>query len=230
MATTKKRQLSKDKEEVYTNTFQNLSLFPSAEAIKCPVNIGDSRIGYKLFRLYCKYLDLKAQNPNVGTFRTYYDHRHYQRTIKQLIAKGWATKAKPKTVQLKAYQYVWRDMGIQRVSRNGVTCYKYWKIPTNIFADDRKTYLRQIEDEIRKRMAQRKRAQIRHALKKGDHSQATFAARSASLLFGFRSPSTGSKLRKTYFAVIDYQTPEEAKPYFNKVNGRYENRTKQIAI
>lgn len=226
----KKRQLSKDKEDSSINTLRNLSFFPSAEFIKCPVNIGDCRTPWKDFRLYCKYLDLKAQNPNVGEFRIYCNHRYYQRTLKQLIQRGWALKVKTKIVRLKAYQHVWRDMGIVRINRDGIPRFQYWKIPTNIFADDRQTYLRQIEEEIRKRIAQRKRAQIRHALKKGDDKhQVTFAAKSASLLFGFRSCSTGSKLRQKYFDVLK-QSDQESKPYFDQKEMRYKNQTKKIAL
>jgi hypothetical protein len=82
--------------------------------------------------------------------------------------------------------------------------FKYWKIPIEIFSPERKTYLKEIEHEIRKKITKRKLAQIRYALKgKGESlaraDQATFSARSAGTLFGFTSPATGTKLRQKYF-------------------------------
>src|SRR5687768_14906759 len=79
------------------NNLQKLSR-PSADFIKCPVNIGDSlkkqsdTKAWKDFKLYVKYLDLKVQNPDCGTFHIEQSHRYYQRTIKQLIKKGWAQR------------------------------------------------------------------------------------------------------------------------------------------
>ena len=151
--------------------------------------------------------------------------------MKEMISKGWAFDRGRGEVKLRAYPFVWRQMGIQQLRFKNILKYRYWKIPIDGFSDDRPAYLREIEKEIRKRMAVRKGAQIRRALQiKGtDNDRATFAGMSAALLFGYQSPSTGSKLRKSFFEVLP-QTPEEAKPYFNRVNGRYENRTKQIAI
>ncbi len=228
------------------NSFRNMS-FDSAAFIKCPVNIGDvlkdsasdkiSKIKFnkvwKDFRLYVKYLDMKVQNPDVGIFQICYSHRYYQRTVKQLIAKDWAFR-KNGIIYLRAYQFVWKSLGVYRVDDNMVSRFKYWKIPVKIFSMERKTYLKEIEDEIRKRIAKRKLAQIRYALKeKGESSgradQATFSARSAGTLFGFTSSSTGTKLRQKYFNVLP-MTKEEAKPRFNKARGRYEEPTKKIAI
>lgn len=228
------------------NSFRFVS-FPSANFIKCPVNIGDAlkesasdmiakrkfnKI-WKDFRLYVKYLDMKVQNPNVGIFKICHSHRYYQRTIKDLIAKDWAYR-KNGTIYLRAYQHVWKSLGIYRVDDDKVPRYKYWKIPVEIFSIERKTYLKEIEDEIRKRITKRKLAQFRYALKeKGESSgradQATFSARSASTLFGFTSPSTGTKLRQKYFNVLP-MTKEEAKPRFIKAHGRFEEPTKKIAI
>ncbi len=246
-----KRQLLKVKGGYSSiNTFQYLSFCPS-EFIKCPVNLADSLKdsaskkfkAWKDFRLYVQYLDLKAQNPNVGTFQIIHSHRYYQRTAKALIGRGWAWR-EGRTVHLKAYQHVWRSMGIPRVSNNGFWKFKYWKIPVSVFSEKRKFkdretgevkgYLKEIENEIRQRITKRKLAQIRYALKaKGDGlarvNQVTFSAMSAASLFGFTSPASGSKVRSKYFSLIP-QTPEEAKPFFNKSKGRYEEHTKQIAI
>jgi len=241
----KKRQLLKAKGGS-SNSLHFLS-FSTSEFIKCPVNIGDAlkesarkkiakghcEKAWKDFRLYVKYLDLKVQNPNVGTFQIVHSHRYYQRTVKQLILKDWAYR-QGRVIHLKSYQHVWRSMGIYRVDDDGVPRFKYWKIPVSIFSEERRTYLKEIENEIRKRITKRKLAQIRYALKgKGESltraNQATFSARSASTLFGFTSEATGSKLRQKYFSVIP-MTPEESKPRFNKARGRYEEPTKKIAL
>ena len=201
----------------------------SAEFLRVPVNI--EGVPWRVFRLYVKFLDLKAQNPDAGTFKIYHSKRSYQKAIKEMINKGWAFGRGRGEVKLRAYPAVWRLMGIQQLRFKNILKYRYWKIPLDGFSDDRPTYLREIEREIRQRMAMRKAAQIRRALQnKGtNNDRATFAGMSACLLFGYQSPSTGSKLRKSFFEVLP-QTPEEAKPYFNRVNGRYENRTKQIAL
>ncbi|MFZ2904600.1 MAG: hypothetical protein WAZ98_00225 [Cyclobacteriaceae bacterium] len=207
--------------------------FPQSDFIKVPVNIGDSREkystsrGWKDFKLYCKYLDLKVQNPNCGTFRIEHTHRAYQRTIKALIKRGWAWRD-GRVIKLKAYQFVWRSMGINRVKVENILKFKYWKISVSIFSEKRKDYLRQIENVIREKIASRKLAQIRYALKaKGEKKdQVTFSAMSASSLFGYRSRSTGSKVRKKFFSVVE----TESKPYFNSKHGRFEEPTKKIYL
>jgi hypothetical protein len=209
---------------------------PSSDFIKCPVNIGDSlksranTKGWKDFKLYVKFLDMKVQNPNSGTFQISHSHRYYQRVIKKLIEKGWAAR-KNRMIYLRAYQFVWRDMGINRVSvgKQRIEKFKYWKIPVSIFSEKRTGYLKEIENEIRKRISKRKLAQIRYALKDQDNTRARFSARSAGSLFGYKSPSSGTKLRTKYFEVIP-MTLEESKPKWNRKNGRYEEPTKQIQI
>lgn len=219
-------------EDSSINTFRKVSHSPS-EFIKVPVNIGEmlkdghKRKSWKDFKLYVKFLDLKVQNPNCGTFQIFHSHRYYQRVIKQLTARGWAWREGRK-VFLKAYQHVWRDLGITRVNVARIERFKYWKIPISTFSEERKTYLKEIEDEIRKRITKRKLAQIRYALKEMD-TQATFSAMSAGSTFGYRSPSTGSKLRQKYFSLVP-TTPEESKPRFNKAHGRYEEPTRKIAL
>ncbi len=245
-----KRQLLKVKGGSNTNTLQYLS-FSSSEFIKCPVNIGDSLKDaasrkfkvWKDFRLYVRYLDLKVQNPNVGTFQIIHSDRYYQRTVKALIKRDWAYR-EGRTIYLRAYQHVWKSIGIARVEDDGFLRFKYWKIPVAMFSDQRrihdketkevKGYLKEIEHEIRKKITQRKLAQIRYALKgKGDGltraDQATYGAKSAGFLFGFTSAASGSKLRQKYFEVLP-MTPEEAKPRFNKERGRFEEPCKKIAL
>jgi hypothetical protein len=228
------RQFSKDKGGYYSNTLQKVSHSDSANFIKCPINIGESlkwnanNKAWKDFKLYVKYLDMKAQNPNVGTFKVFHSHRYYQRTVNQLIAKGWALR-EGRTIHLKAYQFVWREMGINRLEHNGKQRFKYWKLPIDSFSDERKTYLKEIEHELRERITKRKLAQIRRALKDKGETRATFSAKSASATFGYKSASTGSKLRQKYFQVIP-MTPEESRPRFNKKHGRFEEPTKQIAV
>lgn len=200
----------------------------SADFLRVPINI--EGLPWRVFRLYVKYLDLKAQDPDTGNFKIYHSHRSYQVAIKEMVSRGWVWR-EGRTIKLRAYPFVWKDMGIQRVRVKNILKFKYWKIPVDLFSDTRREYLSEMEKEIRKRMAKRKGAQIRRALShKGiKNHQATFAGMSAALLFGYQSASTGSNLRKTFFEVLP-QTPEEAKPYFSRVNGRWENRTKQIAL
>jgi hypothetical protein len=234
-----KRQFSKGIDEgSNTNTLQKLSP-PPLTFLKCPKNL--EGLNWKDFRLYIRYLDLKAQNPDIGLFKIYYNHRYYQRVIKKLIIKGWAWRSNGK-VYLKAYQAIWRSMGISRVRINGVLRYQYWKISIDQLCLNRSNqkingkvipgYLKEIEEIIRKKLTKRKLAQLRFALNsegKFKQDQATFSAKSASSLFGHRSPSTGSKLRQKYFEMIE-QTPDEMKPRFNIKKGRFEEPTKKVAI
>lgn len=201
----------------------------TAEFLRVPVNI--EGVPWRVFRLYVKYLDLKAQNPDAGVFKIYHSRRSYQKAIKEMISKGWVFDRGRGEVKLRAYPFVWRQMGIQQLRFKNILKYRYWKIPVDLFSDERPKYLKQIEKEIRRRMAVRKAAQVRRALSnKGTRDDsATFAGMSASLLYGYRSAHSGSKLRDFFFEVLP-QTPEEAKPYFNKVRGRWENRTKRIDL
>lgn len=247
MAKNAKRQLSEVKGQVVldSNTFQKLSHSPAA-FLKVPTNIGDalkesaSKKGWKDFKLYVGYLDMKAQNPNCGTFDIEVSARYYQRLVKKLVERGWAWR-EGRCIKLTAYQAVWRSMNIQRVKFKKMSRFKYWKIPIDKFSAERrihhgkglpvKGYLKEIEDEIRKRIARRKRAQMRYALKEKDRdtSRATFSAKSAASVFGYNSPQSGSKLRSKFFSVIP-MTEEQAKPRFNKARGRYEEPTKEIAL
>lgn len=243
MAKNTKRQFPKVKGQVVLeNTLRKLSCSPAA-FIKVPVTIGDAlresadKKSWKDFSLYCKYLDLKAQNPDCGTFEIYHSHRYYQRLVKRLIQRGWAWK-EGRTIKLKAYQAVWKLMGIQRVRVKDIIRYKYWKLPIAKFSRERRIheckgkpvqgYLKEIEIEIRKKIAKRKSAQIVYALKEKDRdiSQTTYSAKSAASCFGYKGTATGSKLRKEYFTVID----ENSKPKFNKARGRFEEPTKKIAL
>lgn len=240
MANSLKRHFSKVSGRMVTtvldsmhNDFQKLS-HCSLDFIKCPVNIGDflkrrsDKKAWKDFKLYIKYLDLKVQNPNCGTFKIEYAPRYYQRTVKKLIEKGWARR-QGMTIYLRAYQFVWRDLGINRVvtGNQKIEKFKYWKIPVCIFSENRTDYLKEVENEIRKRISKRKLAQIRYALKDQDATRARFSARSAGSLFGYKSSSSGTKLRSKFFEVIP-MTPEESKPRWNKERGRYEEPTKEI--
>lgn len=251
MSENSKRHFSKVKEGYstkYSNTFRKLSYSTyellKSQFIKCPVNIGDwlkresNKKAWKVFKLYVKFLDMKVQNPNCGIFQITHSHRAYQRVIKTLIEKGWVSREK-RVVFLRAYQHVWRDMGISRVSmgkgKRKILKFKYWKIPISLFSENRKDYLKEIEDEIRKRISKRKRAQMRYALKEKekDNTKATFSSKSAGSLFGYKSTSTGTKLRNKHFEVIEPKTPEEiqaAKPKWINERGRYEEPTKQIAL
>lgn len=245
MAKTAKRQFPKVKGQVVildSNTLRKLS-FSSATFVKVPVNIGDAlresadKRSWKDFSLYVKFLDLKTQNPNCGTFAIQTGHRYYQRLIKRLITRGWAWK-EGRTIKLKAYQEVWRQMGVQRVRVKNIIRYKYWKLPVSMFSQERRIhkgkgkpvqgYLKELETEIRKRIAKRKSGQMRYALKEKDRdtSQTTYSAKSAASCFGYKGTATGSKLRKEYFSVIE----DEAKPRFNRARGRYEEPTKRIAL
>lgn len=202
--------------------------------IKVPVNFNG--VPYKDRRLYVRFLDMKLQTTE-GIFRIKVrrHRRTYYREAAKLVDKGWARRCTPGEkglVALRSYQHVWRDLGVMRypIRRRGNRAgYVYYKVPCGHFADDRPTYLRQIECEIKKRLAKRQAAQIRWRLNNkacNENTQATFSARSAARLFGYRSPSTGSKLRKENFEVI----PGPSVPYFNRVTGRYEEPTKRIAL
>ncbi len=231
-----KRQLLKGIDKGYL--YRDRTNHESATHLKIPVNVGG--ISWKVLKLYIKYLDLKAQSPDLGTFQIYHSKRHYQRTIKALIEKGWAWRA-DKKVYLKAYQEVWRSMGIERVTVNGISRFRYWKIPVEIFPNERTDrkgadgkiilgYQKEIEMFIKKKITKRKLAQLRFALKdKGEKNTATFSAKSAASSFGYKSVASGSKLRKEFMELVP-QTAIEAKPYFNRVKGRFEENTKRVAI
>lgn len=224
-----KRQFSKDKGKGIIS-FEKCR-FPVSDFIKCPINIGDhlkdSYKGWKEFKLYVRFLDLKAQNPNCGTFKIEHSHRAYQRIIDNLIKRDWAWR-EGRTIRLRAYQAVWKSMGIPRLRVGRILKFRYWKFPVSGFSDDRKTYLKQIEFEIRKKIAKRKLVQIGYALRvKGELvNMATFSSRSTSYLFGYKSSSTGTKLRNEFFEVVQ----AESKPYYNEKRGRYEEPTKRIHL
>jgi hypothetical protein len=176
-----------------------------------------------------KFLDLKSQAPDLGTFKIFHSHRYYQRAVRSLEQRGWAWRENGE-VRLRAYQFVWRSMGVERLrfGKRGVK-FRYWKIPVDGLSLERKGYLTELESWIRAKVAERKRSQLRHALNKTGQRHATYAAKSVANLFGYRSPDTGSKLRKKYFEVLPMST-EEAKPRFNPVRGRYEEPCKKIAL
>lgn len=230
--------------KVPVNYFGTISKVVDGKSIEIPL------IPFGLQRLYIKYLDCKAQSiegvfMNPGSRKWGPARRqHYRRAILALKERGWAEpcgKGENGDISLRAYQYVWRDLGIKRFSvndnsrfmasrRGSGERYSYFKIPLDDLADDPATYSKEIQDTINKYLSKRKRAQMRWRLKKSsskvDLTQATFSAKRAALLFGYRSPSTGSKLRKKYFSIVE--TTE--KPGFNPVRGRWEEPCKRVAL
>jgi hypothetical protein len=199
-----------------------------------------------------RYLDCKCQSvegifTNPGSRKWGESARqHYRRTIKLLLKHGWARpckKGEHGEIALKSYQYVWNKLGISMHQkrdprtfhdhRKGSTLFfSYYKISLDALSDDRKTYYNEIKLIIQKGMADRKRNQLRWRLNKGRNNKvdkvdsATFSALSSSSLFGYKSPSTGSKLRKMNFSIVE----TDEKPGFNPARGRWEDPTKKIAL
>lgn len=231
--------------EVSSSSIQCLSkVVAHPEFLKVPTCFAG--IPYKSQRLYIKYLDCKAQTIE-GVFKNMSsrkynakDREHYRRIIQALLKKGWASSVSADTIELRAYQYVWRDLGIKRFDKWDFSKFKdhsrrasgqffsYFKIPIDELSLERKTYYRQLAEIIQKKLADRRRSQIRWRLKQRglDTDQATFSSLSSALLFGYRSPATGSKLRKKHFSIV----PGEYKPYYNKVNHRWEDPAKKIVL
>lgn len=198
------------------------------EFIKVPVNF--ENITFRDFRLYLKFLDCKAQTTE-GVFKIQCTPRYYYRVASDLVDRGWARQCAPTEdgkFALKAYQFVWRDLGISKVNSTHGPAFRFFKIYTDGLSLDRVNYMRELEKIVRDRLARRREAQIRWSLRKAgsETTKANFSAKSAALLFGYRSSSSGSKLRKMYFSVIE----QDSKPYFNRANGRYEEPTKQIRL
>lgn len=188
---------------------------------------------------------MKAQTSE-GVFKNLWKipshRRFYQRVMKELLVAGWATKLGPRTIALRSYQEIWRSLKIPRLRKRGKGwhdasrrpsgySWAYFKIPVEQLDNDRQNYYRQLETIIRRKIANLVRGQIRWNLKQTqvNSNEANFACLTAASWFGFRSPSTGSKLRKKYFDLIP-QTAEESRPYFSRIHGRFESRTKQIAL
>jgi hypothetical protein len=194
--------------------------------LKYPVNFITK--SYKDLRLYCRFLDFKAQNiQGEFSFDQIGQKSSYYRDAKKLISKGWASKSRKKTISLRAYQHVWRSLGIQQVRSGKRMRYRYKKINVAKLELDRKTYLKQLEDIIRSQIANQKAAQIRWRLKQvhSKSNEATFSAKSAAGLFGYKSATSGSKLRKKYFKVNDIPGL-----YWSVLNKRYENHCSRIVL
>ena len=220
---------------------------PQIEFLKVPLNFEE--VPWKLQRLYIKFLDCKAQNTE-GVFlnpssRKYgaSNRQYYRRIIKELINAGWASpcaKTENGNISLRAYQFVWRKLGITRFEKWDKSKFKdhsrkstgefycYFKIWISELQDKRKIYYKQIQEIIQKKLADRRRAQLKWRLNKKGKSiqEATFSSKSSAILFGYRSPATGSKLRKKNFSIIS----SEDKPFYNHINHRWENPTKKIAL
>jgi hypothetical protein len=215
--------------------------------IKVPISL--EGVPYKLQRLYVRFLDCKSQSvegifSNPGSRKWGESTRqHYRRTIKLLLESGWARpceKGEGGEIALKSYQFVWNAMGVPRHQKKDRRAFldrrqgsglffAYFKIPLESLSDDRRTYYDEIKLIIQKNLADRKRRQLRWRLNSGRKykvDSTTFSALSTSSLFGYKSPSTGSKLRKMNFSIVD--TAE--KPGFNPARGRWEEPTKKIAL
>ncbi len=237
-------------EAVNSDSTQNLTKVVTpmkVENLKVPTSFGE--VPFMLQRLYIKYLDCKAQTVE-GIFKNQWNRKwspgqrqYYRRAINKLLESGWARPVaggEDGDIAVRAYQHVWRDLGIKRFIKKdrkrfrdarlgSGEFYSYFKIPIRDLAEDRKVYNMQITDTIQKHVAERKRAQIRQRLNSSSSSKidkATFGAKRAALLFGYKSPSTGSKLRKKNFSIVE----TDEKPSFNRRNGRWENPCKQIAL
>ena len=200
------------------------------EFLKVPVNAQFK--SFKDLRLYCIYLDMKAQTPE-GVYkiqiRSLKDY--VSRSFKKLVARGWASKNNDGSFSLRAYQYVWRDLGIYQIEVKRHFKYRYKKIWIDSLPIDRTEYLKELEEIINQHIAKRKAAQIRwRLLETGNKlSEATFGSIKAANLFGYRSASSGSKLREKYFSLIP-QTEDQKKQYWNPAKGMYQNHCRMIAV
>lgn len=198
--------------------------------LKCPINF--ENVSFQDRRLYINYLDCKSQSVE-GIFKVYNtpNKRNYYRMAKKLIDRGWASPCRGGengNISLRAYQFVWRDLGIPQMHVQTRSAFVYFKIEREKLSTDRETYVKEIDTIIKRYSAKRRAAQIRWNLNKQglNSSQANFSAMSAALLFGYRSVSSGSKLRKENFSMIEGKSI----PYYNKVRGRFEEPTKRIAL
>ncbi|MGE0588926.1 MAG: hypothetical protein AB7O48_10170 [Cyclobacteriaceae bacterium] len=198
--------------------------------LKVPVNAQFK--SYKDLRLYCSYLDFKAQNPE-GIYKVFIrkNKDYVSRNFKKMQRRGWASKNRDGTISLRAYQYVWRTLGIHQIKVNGRFKFKYYKIWIDSLSMDRKSYLKELERIIQKKIAERKAAQMRFRRleNKGQLSEVTFGSIRAANLFGYKSASSGSKLREKYFSLIP-QTEQEKKQYWNPSKGMYQNHCRKIAL
>lgn len=210
--------------------------------LKVPKDFGN--IPYKDQRLYCLFLDCKAQNRH-GVFSNIFSRKYspshrqyYRRAMRLLLSRGWATRL-PEGISLRSYLHVWRDLEIKPVAKRNRKKFKdkrlgsghyfaYYKIDCSNINGKPSEIKKQIGEVIKKMIAERKSAQIRWMLNKRQRgiTQATFGASATALLFGYHSAASGSKLRDKYFKVL----PGVGKAGFNKEKGRWEEPCKRIQL
>jgi hypothetical protein len=168
-------------------------------------------------QLYAAFLDFKAWNPegiitSSSMIIRRADRHFYGYWMTKLVRRGWATERitqRGKIFSLKAYQDVWRDMGVQPSWCRKIKRYKfvYSKVDVADLPLERKEYIRKLKDLLLSQVAGNKVRQIKYRLRTTqspvtDKTATYISSRAISELFLLRSSRSGHKYRLRFFEVI----------------------------
>lgn len=165
-------------------------------------------------KMYAAYLYFKTVNRfGVFTIQEAYggnrDRANYW--IRKLLKAGWVTKH-GNQYQLKSYQEVWSIMGCEKFKkqRTGLYFFKYKKYDSKPELGINEA-LKYLLDLIQTEYAEKAKRQIRFKLSNGDKRKVEgeknttkkleYSCDKAKVLFGYTSPTSGSKYRNKYFKV-----------------------------
>lgn len=126
--------------------------------------------------------------------------------LKRLLSVGFIER-QGDCYTLKAYQAVWRLMGIKKCkTKSDHFKFKYWKL----VIDNDKSFLAQVKDGVFKHLARRIKNQIAFRLVNGRTSKikgirrnhVELSGNTTAKLFGYAYWTSGVKYRNKYFKVI----------------------------
>lgn len=191
-------------------------------------------------QLYAAFLDFKTWNAegiitSSSMIVRRADRYFYNYWMTKLVRRGWATERRTlhgKIFSLKAYQDVWRDMGVQPSLCPKIKKYKfvYFKVEVADLPLDRREYIRKLKDLLLSQVAGNKVRQIKHRLRTTqspvtDKTATYISSRTISELFLLRSSRSGHKYRQRFFEVI-----QEPSILIRFPDGTRRNLCKRIAL
>lgn len=163
-------------------------------------------------RMYAHYLDFKLYNPQGRLTPRIYSRVRKNRVknkywLDKLVSVGWASKSDKGTYYLASYKAVWKILGGTE---------DFYRINPDDLSDT--DYIKELIGELLQRTADNKRRRIAKTVNKcGVKDFVSYGVRKAAELFGYKSPTTGSKYRSRYFSVL-----KSDRKVFRTTNKQYE--------
>jgi hypothetical protein len=155
--------------------------------------------------IYIAYLWMKRYSRFGRVHISHLPKRHFGHWISKLISVGFV-KREGEYLILIGYHKVWTLLGISKVNYRGHKVHRWRKLPD--FYNTWSEFKKKLIEDIQGYQTERKKAQFRRRYSlagspKGVDYTPLFSAASAAKLFGYKSRTSGSRLRERFFDLVE---------------------------